>query len=87
MAFRNPPACFLVHKHTRGMETRQRSRETSLSGRGRHERAGALIIDRMIKADEEGFLPPVKDLIAGLLLPGAQGARRRRLRINTLNLG
>lgn len=31
--------------------------ETSLSVRERHERAGALIIDRMIKADEEGFLP------------------------------
>lgn len=32
----------------------------SLSARGRHEWAGALIIDRMIKADEEGFLPQWK---------------------------
>lgn len=31
--------------------------EMSLSGRERHEWAGALIIDRMIKADEEGFFP------------------------------
>lgn len=37
--------------------TSQQSDETSLSVRGRHEWAGALIIDRMIKADEEGFLP------------------------------
>ncbi len=31
--------------------------EMSLSVRERHEWAGALIIDRMIKADEEGFFP------------------------------
>lgn len=31
--------------------------EMSLSARERHEWAGALIIDRMIKADEEGFFP------------------------------
>lgn len=31
--------------------------EMSLSERERHEWAGALIIDWMIKADEEGFLP------------------------------
>lgn len=29
----------------------------SLSVSGRHKWAGALIIDRMIKADEEGFFP------------------------------
>lgn len=31
--------------------------EMSLSARERREWAGALIIDRMIKADEEGFFP------------------------------
>lgn len=40
--------------------TSQQSDETSLSVRGRHEWAGALIIDRMIKADEQGFLPQRK---------------------------
>lgn len=60
----------------------------SLSGRESRESAGALIIDRMIKADEEGFFPLVKDLIVGLLPPGVQGARRQQqLRINTLNHG
>lgn len=34
--------------------------EMSLSVRERHKWAGALIIDRIIKADEEGFLPPWK---------------------------
>lgn len=36
---------------------RKQRAETSLSVRGRHEWAGALIIDRMIKADEEGVSP------------------------------
>lgn len=65
----------------------RRTEETSLSVWGPRE----LIIDRMIKADEEGFRPAVRDLIVGLLLPGVQGARRQRqwrqLRIDTLNLG
>lgn len=38
-------------------EERAETEEMSLSERERHEWAGALIIDRMIKADEEGFLP------------------------------
>ena len=36
---------------------RAETEEMSLSVRERHEWAGALIIDRMIKADEEGFFP------------------------------
>lgn len=47
--------------------------EISLSGWGR----GELIIDRMIKADEKGSRPTVRDLIVGLLPPGVLGARRR----------
>lgn len=60
--------------------------ETSLSEWG----PGELIIDRMIKADEKGFRPAVRDLIVGLLPPGVLGARRRQwrqLRIDTLYLG
>lgn len=43
-----------------GIKRNKRQAETeemSLSVRERHEWAGALIIDRMIKADEEGFFP------------------------------
>lgn len=42
-------------KHTHTLQAA--TEEMSLSGRERHEWAGALIIDRMIKADEEGFFP------------------------------
>lgn len=49
----------------------RRTEETSLSVQEPRE----LIIDRMIKADEEGFRPAVRDLIVGLLLPGVQGAK------------
>lgn len=36
-------------------EKKKQSEEMSLSERERREWAGVLIIDRMIKADEEGF--------------------------------
>lgn len=42
-----------MRKHKRQAHTE----EMSLSVRERHEWAGALIIDLMIKADEEGFFP------------------------------
>lgn len=49
-------------------------REEAKEPRKRRLCQAELIIDRMIKADEEGSLPPVRDLIVGVHPPGVRGA-------------